>query len=136
MAVFKRRIQDSAQGPATYIAGTTKIVGRITGEGTFIFAGRVEGECDINGPVTLAESGYWVGTMRAADLIVAGKVDGDVTATGRIEIAGTAKVAGSIAGNSIAVAEGAIIEGDIKVLSGSQPLKFEEKRQPDGTDGS
>jgi len=79
--------------------------------------------------VTLAESGHWTGTMKAHDVIVAGRVEGDVIAQGRIEISGTAKVTGSLAGKSIAVAEGAVIEGEIKVLSGSDPIQFQEKRK-------
>jgi hypothetical protein len=34
-----------------------------------------------------------------------------------------------LAGNSIAVAEGAIIEGEIQVTSGEPLTKFQEKRQ-------
>ena len=33
-------------------------------------------------------------------------------------------------GVSIAVAEGAVIEGEIKVTSGAPPVTFQEKRQP------
>jgi cytoskeletal protein CcmA (bactofilin family) len=129
MLKFKRRIQDSANGPATYIAATTKIVGTITGQGGYVFCGTVEGDCDINGPLTLAEGGRWKGTMKATDIVVAGTVEGDVVAKQRVEIAGTARVTGSLSGNSIAVAEGAIIEGEIKVTSGEPPVKFQEKRQ-------
>ncbi len=46
----------------------------------------------------------------------------------RVEIAGTARVTGSLSGNSIAVAEGAVIEGEIRVTSGAQPVTFQEKR--------
>ncbi len=131
MSVFKRRIQDANSGPTTYVGATTKFVGQISGDGTYIFSGRVEGDCDINGPVTLAETGHWIGTLKATDVIVAGTVEGDVISSARVEISGTAKITGSLAGQSIAVAEGAVIEGEIKVLSGSTPIKFEEKRQPE-----
>jgi cytoskeletal protein CcmA (bactofilin family) len=94
-----------------------------------VFCGVVEGDCDIDGPVTLAEGSRWKGTLRATDIIVAGVVEGDVIARQRVEISGTARVTGSLAGNSIAVAEGAIIEGEIKVTSGAPPVKFDEKRQ-------
>jgi cytoskeletal protein CcmA (bactofilin family) len=127
--MFKRRIRDAANGPTTYIAPTTKIVGTITGEGAYVFCGTVEGDCDINGPLTLAEGGQWQGTLRATDIIVAGTVVGDVVARQRVEIAGTARITGSLSGHSIAVAEGAIIEGEIKVMSGQPAIKFEEKRQ-------
>ena len=125
----KRRIQDRANGPTTYVAASTKIVGTITGQGAYVFCGTVEGDCDINGPLTLAEGGRWKGTLKATDIVVAGTVEGDVVAKQRVEILGSARVTGSLSGNSIAVAEGAIIEGEIKVTSGEPPTTFQEKRQ-------
>jgi cytoskeletal protein CcmA (bactofilin family) len=129
MLKFSRRIRDAANGPTTYIAPSTKIVGTISGKGAYVFCGTVEGDCDIDGPLTLAEGGRWKGTMKANDIIVAGTVEGDVIAKQRVEIAGSARVTGSLAGHSIAVAEGAVIAGDIKVMSGDGPVKFQEKRQ-------
>ena len=134
MKPFRRRIQDSTNGPATYVTATTKIVGTITGSGSYVFCGEVEGDCDVTGTVTLAEGGRWAGVLRAADVIVAGRVDGDVVAAGRVEISGTARISGSLTGHSIAVEEGAIIEGEINVVSGEKPIRFAEKRQASGAD--
>jgi cytoskeletal protein CcmA (bactofilin family) len=128
MLSFKRRIQDTA-GPTTYVAATTTIVGTVTGKGAYVFCGTVEGECDIDGPLTLAAGGRWRGVLKATDIVVAGVVEGDVVAKQRVEILGTARITGSLAGHSIAVAEGAIIEGEIKVTSGAEPTTFQEKRQ-------
>lgn len=127
--LFKRRIQDAGSGAATYVAASTKIVGTISGQGAYVFCGTVEGNCDIDGPLTLAKDGRWKGTMKATHIVVAGTVEGDVVASQRVEIAGSARVTGSLSGHSIAVAEGAIIEGEIKVMSGEPPVKFQEKRQ-------
>ena len=129
MNPLKRRIQDSADGPTTFVAASTKITGTISGKGAYVFCGVVEGDCDVEGPVTLAEGSKWHGTLRARDIVVAGTVEGDVIATQRVEIKGTARVIGSLSGHSIAVAEGAVIEGEIKVTSGTTPVKFEEKRR-------
>jgi cytoskeletal protein CcmA (bactofilin family) len=129
MLKLKRRIQDSTNGPTTYIAASTTIVGSISGKGAYVFCGTVEGDCDIDGPLTLAEGGRWKGILKATDIVVAGTVEGDVAATQRVEILGSARVTGSLSGHSIAVAEGAIIEGEIKVASGSAPTTFQEKRQ-------
>ena len=126
--LFKRRIQDGANGPTTYVAASTTIVGTITGNGAYVFCGEVEGNCEIEGPCTLAAGGKWRGTLKATDLVVAGVVEGDVVAQGKVEILGTARVTGSLSGNSIAVAEGAVIEGEIRVTSGSVPTTFQEKR--------
>jgi cytoskeletal protein CcmA (bactofilin family) len=128
MLKFKRRIQDSNHGPKTYVAPGTRIVGTILGKGSYVFCGTIEGDCDISGPLTLAEGGRWKGTIKATDIVIAGTVEGDVIGEQRVEIAGTARVTGSLAGHSIAVAEGAIIEGDIKVKSGTTPATFQEKR--------
>lgn len=128
MKGLRRRIGDSNGGPTTYIANGTKIVGTLTGKGPYVFCGEVEGDCDIDGTVTLAESGKWNGTLKAADVVISGTVDGDVVAERRVEVSGSARIAGSISGLSIAVAEGAVIEGEIKVTSGEEPKRFEEKR--------
>jgi cytoskeletal protein CcmA (bactofilin family) len=129
MNLLKRRILDSGDGPTTFVAASTKIVGTISGSGPYVICGTVEGDCDIEGPLTLAVGGSWHGTLRATDIVVAGTVQGDVIAAGRVEIAGTARVAGSLSGHSIAVAEGAVIEGEITVTNGTPPIKFEEKRR-------
>jgi len=128
--MLKRRILDSAENAATYIAPTTKITGKLIGKGTYVFCGELEGECEIDGPITLAAGSKWKGTLRASDVIVAGRIEGDVIAQHRIEVSDTAHIAGSLAGRSIAVAEGAVIEGDIKVTNGGSTHEFKEKRQP------
>lgn len=130
MKTFRRRLRDSAAGPRTYIAEGSKFRGELSGQGTYVFCGEIEGDCDIEGLVTLAGGGHWTGTLQATDVIVAGTVDGDVIAAQRIEIAGTARIRGSLSGHSIAVAEGAVIEGELKVTSGASPTHFEEKRAP------
>jgi cytoskeletal protein CcmA (bactofilin family) len=128
MLKLRRRIQDS-NGPTTYVAASTKIVGTITGKGAYVFCGSVEGDCDIEGPLTLADGGHWKGILKATDVVVAGVVEGDVIAAQRVEILGSARITGSLSGNSIAVAEGAIIAGEIKVMSGATATTFLEKRQ-------
>ena len=124
----KRRIGDDPKGPTTFVAAETQMTGTINGKGAYIFCGEVDGDCTIDGPVTLAAGGKWRGTMRGTDLIIAGEVEGDVVAAQRVEVSGTAKISGSLSGHSIAVAEGAIIEGEIKVTSGDEPVRFAEKR--------
>jgi cytoskeletal protein CcmA (bactofilin family) len=128
MKRLRRRIADSVTGRATYIAAGSKITGTLSGPGAYVVCGEMEGDCDIDGPLTLAQTGHWVGTLKATDVIVAGTVDGDVVASNRVEVAGSAQITGSLTGLSIAVAEGAVIQGKITVTSGAQPTSFEEKR--------
>lgn len=128
MSPLKRRIGDRTSGPTTFVTEATRIAGTVTGDGPYVFCGTVEGECNINGSVTLAPSGRWHGTIRATDVVVAGEVDGDVIAAERIEVTSSARVRGSLTGHAIAVAQGAIVEGEIRVTSGQEPVHFEERR--------
>jgi cytoskeletal protein CcmA (bactofilin family) len=124
----KRRLLDQAGGPATLISQGCKITGVLSGTGNFQISGEIEGECDLEGSVSIAKSGYWKGSIQAASVIVAGTVDGDISANGRVEISNTAKISGTITGEAIAVAEGAVIQGVMKTTGQVQPLEFTEKR--------
>jgi len=118
--MLKRNTPNSAAGAATFLAPGTKIVGTLSGKGAYIFCGEIEGECDIDGPVTIAEGSHWKGAIRATDIILAGSVEGDVTAKRRVELAGTAHISGSLRGSSIVVAEGAVIKGDVRITEAEE----------------
>ena len=128
----KRRLRDAASGPGTLISEGCKIEGLMTGTGNFMINGEVEGECDIQGTVTLALGGRWKGVLRAESVIVAGTIDGDIVATGQVEISSSAKISGTVTGEAIAVAEGAVVEGVMRTTGRSEPQPFVEKRN--GTD--
>jgi len=123
-----RRMRDQSSGKATLINQGCKITGEISGSGDFIVHGEVAGDCDINGTVSLADSGLWQGSIRADNVIVAGQIEGDITASGKVEITTTAKISGTVTGEAIAVAEGAVVEGVMKTTGKSDPLEFVEKR--------
>jgi cytoskeletal protein CcmA (bactofilin family) len=125
----KRRIHDANAGPGTLISEGCKIKGVITGRGNFMINGEVDGECDIEGTVTLTKDGIWRGTIKADSVIVAGTIEGDVYAATGVEIGDTARVSGTVSGASIAVAEGAIVEGVMQTTGQSTPTEFIEKRQ-------
>lgn len=126
-----RRLRDSTSGPGTLISEGCKIEGVLSGTGNFLVSGEVDGLCDVDGSVTLTASGFWKGTIKASVIIVAGTVEGDLIASGRVEISKTAKIKGSISGEEIAVAEGAVVDGVMQTTGRSEPLEFVEKRQAD-----
>ncbi|MCJ7590245.1 MAG: polymer-forming cytoskeletal protein, partial [Woeseiaceae bacterium] len=61
-------------------------------------------------------------------VIVAGHVEGDIVARGKVEITNTARIAGTVTGEAIAVAEGAVVEGVMKTTGQAKPIGFVEKR--------
>jgi len=129
-----RRLRDIAAGPGTLISAGCKIEGLLTGAGNFMINGEVDGECDIDGSITLAKGGYCKGVVKANSVIVAGTIEGDIIAIGQVEISNTAKISGTVTGDAIAVAEGAIVEGIMKTTGNNEPHGFIEKRQPGDSD--
>lgn len=125
-----RRIRDRSSGPATLISEGCKITGSIAGNGDFMISGEVDGDCDISGSLTLAASGSWRGMLKAGVIVVAGTVEGDIVSAGSVEIAETARINGTVTGESIAVAVGAVVEGVMKTTGRSEPTEFVEKRRP------
>jgi len=126
-----RRLRDRTTGSATIINEGCKISGLITGSGDYLVNGEIDGDCDLEGTVTLARHGLWKGTLKAGNVVIAGHVEGDIVATGRVEITNTAKITGTVSGDAIAVAEGAVVEGVMKTTGPGEPLEFVEKRQDD-----
>lgn len=126
-----RRLRDRTSGAATLINEGCKITGLISGAGDFLISGEVDGDCDINGTVTLASEGIWRGTLKADAVIVSGQLEGDIIAAGKVEISASAKIIGTVSGEAIAVAEGAVVEGAMKTSSQAEPLEFVEKRAPE-----
>ena len=123
-----KRSTERAQGQTTIIGEGVRVSGTISGTGNFVVCGEVESDCDLNGPVTLAKEGRWKGTIRATEVIIAGRVEGDVRTDGLIEVASTAYVRGSLVGRVIAVDEGAVIEGEMQMLGNSGIVDFKEKK--------
>jgi cytoskeletal protein CcmA (bactofilin family) len=127
-----RRIRDVASGAPTLINAGCRISGVISGQGDYQVSGEIDGDCEIEGNVTLAADGYWQGTIRADNVVISGHVEGDIIARGRVEVAQSARITGTVTGEAIAVAEGAVVEGVMKTTGQPEPVGFVEKRGNDG----
>jgi cytoskeletal protein CcmA (bactofilin family) len=124
----KRRLLDVFGEPATIIGRDIEVIGELKGDGHFLICGTVKGDSEVAGPVTLAEGSRWEGSLKASNVIVSGEIDGDLIASDRVEIRPTAKVRGSVTGRGIAIAQGAIIEGEVRTASGGDVDRFVERR--------
>jgi len=68
--------------------------------------------------------------VRAQRAVIAGKIVGRLSVDDKLEIGATAVVRAQISARSIAIAKGAVIEGEVIVTSGQPVINFEEKRGP------
>lgn len=95
--------------------------GRLSFDGSVRIDGIFNGEISAKGELQVGESGKIEAEVRVGSLVVSGLVKGDIKASQRIQLTPTAKVYGDIATPKLAIAEGAVFEGTIKMES----LKFD-----------
>jgi cytoskeletal protein CcmA (bactofilin family) len=124
----RRRFFDLDSAPPTVIGAESVFVGNIRGAGQFVVSGEVHGDGEIDGGLNLAVTGVWNGYIQAHHAIVAGNITGGLAVRDRLEIGYTAVIRGRVTARTIAIARGAIVDGDIEVTSGEPVLEFEEKR--------
>jgi len=120
-----RRTLDAVEGFATSVGDGTKISGDIGGKGHSIILGEVTGNCDLDGTLVIGESGHWFGNIKAKTIIIAGEVDGEVFAEDKLEILSTARIKGTIRAKKLAIAEGAVHQGDVSM---GDVTRFTDKR--------
>lgn len=124
----RRRVTDKISSTPTFIGVGTELVGNMRCAGDLVVGGSARADCSIGGAFTLSEGAEWEGTLQAANAVIAGTLVGDVVIAEKLEIRKTARIRGSITARSIAVAQGALIEGDMAVTSGAPVVRYEEKR--------
>ena len=94
-----------------YLDAGSRISGKLSFEGPTRIDGQVDGEITGKDSLTIGESAMVTAQIRAAAIIVAGKVSGDIIASNRIEIRPSAKVIGNLTAPVLVVHEGALFEG-------------------------
>lgn len=128
MSEPKRRFLERINGNATYIGADSVVVGDIRGTGSYIVSGEVHGDGDLDGGLTLSVTGAWHGNVQAQQAVIAGKITGALIVLDKLEIGYTAVIHGKVSARTIAIAKGAIVDGEIEVTSDAPILQFEEKR--------
>lgn len=125
-----RRTLDGVHSFTTLVGHETRFTGTIEGSDNYIVNGTVEGNCRIDGAVVLSEQGRWIGNIQATTVVVSGEVVGDITVTGKLELTPGARVTGRITSPVIAIAEGAIHQGEIRMMRDAGITRYAEKRDP------
>lgn len=125
----KRRALDQITELNGAIGEGLVMEGKLHGKGNYKVAGRVVGECDIEGALLLDERGSWLGKIVADVVVIAGQVEGEIIARTQLELQASAVVKGSLESPVIAMDKGAKHDGTLKMTSSSEASSFSEKRR-------
>jgi cytoskeletal protein CcmA (bactofilin family) len=109
------------------IGRSVVIKGEVTGAESLFIDGRVEGT--INFPenrVTIGRNGVVAANITAKEVVVMGKVQGNVDCADRLDIRSEGVLAGDVITHRFSVEEGAVLKGSVEVRN---PEKKDQKNQ-------
>jgi len=122
----KRRSLDYLSKLPTILGHEVVHVGALVGPDNYVVHGRVQGDSDIDGALLIGPDCLWVGNITADTVIIKGRVEGDVQARFKLELRPSARVKGNLSSPVIAIAEGAVLQG--QVSPDSILTQFRERR--------
>jgi cytoskeletal protein CcmA (bactofilin family) len=105
----------AAAGAPAYLGANLRIRGEIAGDEPLLIDGAINGLISIAGyQVTVGRTAEVTAQIVAAEVLVYGKVDGDLRASERVVIKKDASVSGEVATPRIVIEEGAYVNATIR----------------------
>ena len=138
--VFRRRIESTPESESNHdltrgapgvapsqaerirpnVGRSVRFKGDIHGDGDVDIDGTLDGSVTLPAnSVTVRSAGCLKGGIKARNVFIAGKVNGDITAHERIELEASAQVDGNVSARRISVRDGARITGRVEVSEAS-----------------
>ncbi|HLX83629.1 MAG TPA: polymer-forming cytoskeletal protein [Terriglobales bacterium] len=122
-----RPVSTASSDQAT-IGKSLVIKGEVTGSESLYIDGRVEGSINLAGNrVTIGRNGVVAANISAREIVVLGKVRGNLTASDRVDIRSDGSLTGDVVAARISIEDGAFFKGGIDIRkAGSAGAKSEE----------
>jgi cytoskeletal protein CcmA (bactofilin family) len=121
-----RPVSASTADQAT-IGKSLVIKGEVTGSESLYIDGRVEGSINLAGNrVTVGRNGVVSANINAREIVVLGKVRGNLTASDRVDIRSDGSLTGDVVAARISIEDGAFFKGGIDIRKAGQKANGEE----------
>lgn len=95
--------------------------GRFETDSDLRVLGRVSGEVNCRGQLTIERDAAANAKVQARDIIVRGRIEGDITCSGKLEIEASAVVSGKVHTATLVVHEGGLLSGTVETTSATAP---------------
>ena len=104
--------QDFRQFNYNVLGTNSRVKGDLTLSGDAIITSTIEGSIEVldQGKLVLERGSFVKGKIKAIDLEIFGKVEGDIECSGLVSIRSSAEVTGSIKSSRLVIYPGAIVE--------------------------
>src|SRR5512146_2126424 len=122
-----RNASVNSQDQAT-IGKSLVIKGEVTGSESLYIDGRVEGSINLAGNrVTIGRNGIVNANITAREIVVLGKVRGNLSASDRVDIRNEGSLTGDVVAQRISIEDGAFFKGGIDIRKPGQKANGEMK---------
>lgn len=95
----------------TLIGGSTICEGKIMSEASLRIEGQLQGDIECAGDITIGENAVVHSNIQARDVIVAGKLKGNIHTKGKLIVTSSGVLVGNIDVSSFVIQEGGIFQG-------------------------
>lgn len=118
------------------LSSDVQIRGTLKFANDLIIDGRIEGEVNSDGDLTVGENAQILGNINTRTVVVFGKVKGNITVTDRCELKQNAELNGDVSANKLAIEEGAAFMGSSTVGTPSKLTPSSGGSAPVSSSGS
>lgn len=108
--------KDKALDSTSLLSRNVNIDGEIQGEENLHVDGHISGAIKLNGDILIGSSGIVEAEIEANNIVIQGRVTGNVVARQQLEIQSSGSLVGDCTARSIDIKEGAMFEGRSKML--------------------
>jgi cytoskeletal protein CcmA (bactofilin family) len=122
------KTSDPHRADVGHIGKSVQIKGELTGSEDLYLDGSIEGTIDLRDhSLIIGPNGKIKAGITARDLVVHGRIEGNVTATGRVELRKSCTLIGDVSTQRIVIEDGAFFKGAIDIKENTQNV---ETRKP------
>ena len=108
----------------TIVGEQTRIEGKFDITDSIQIECEIGGEMSVGGKLVIGQKGVVNASVQTVDAVIMGQYEGNMVATGNVEIAETGRVSGNIQTDSLVISKGGFFNGHVSKMNESPALQM------------
>ncbi len=115
--MFRKQNNSGSTGPLLTVLGeSARLEGKFNIGESIQIECEVAGEMNVEGKLVIGEKGIVRADVNTAEAIIMGQYEGNMVATGNVEITSTGRVSGNIETDSLVISKGGFFNGNVSKM--------------------
>ncbi len=126
---YKKQNGAGQGGPLLTVLGeSARLEGKFTIQESIQIDCEVAGEINVEGRLVIGDKGIVRANVNTVDALIHGVYEGNMVATGNVEVTSTGRVSGDIETDSLVVSKGGIFNGNVSKLRHAAEIAAEHRQ--------